>query len=144
VSKNIIEGFSVLLVAVLLQHCRTAEPPTEDERQIRTLFQQLAQDLPSAKPELIAPYLTESAHHESEGPYHHRPIVELLMRFRSLQNIEIELRTVSVADGRAHVRCLIRGKELRANGSTAVVEQEQIFELLQEPKGWHIADHLIS
>jgi hypothetical protein len=142
VSKNIIiEGISVLLVATLLQYCKAGGPPTEEEQQIRSFFEQLARDLPGASPDVITPYLTESAHHESAGPYHHRVVLESLMEFSSMENLTLTVQNVMVGNDRAYVRCKISARLPGTSGSGGFVEKDQIFEMRREPSGWRIADH---
>jgi len=81
---------------------------------------------------------------DSAGPYHHRPVLELLMGFQSLENLEIGIGDIAVRGDRAYVRCTIRGRRPGRAGSAAEVRREQTFELLREPSGWRIADHVIS
>lgn len=137
-----LEGATIALMSALLFACHAPTP--EDEAQIRELFSQLSSELPGSTPAEITPYLTEREHHEAEDPYHHRPALELLMRFSSFRELEMEVRSITVTNGRAHVRCFIRGLETGPDSSGEPVSQEQIFELLRDPAGWRIADHVIS
>jgi len=66
------------------------------------------------------------------------------MGFQSLENLEIGIGDIAVRGDRAYVRCTIRGRRPGRAGSAAEVRREQTFELLREPSGWRIADHVIS
>ncbi|HSF15020.1 MAG TPA: hypothetical protein VLK65_05665 [Vicinamibacteria bacterium] len=142
IKARALDGATIALMGAWLVACHAPTP--EDEAQIRELFSQLSNELPGATPADITLYLTETDHHEEEDPYHHRPALELLMRFSSVQELEMEVRSITVTDGRAHVRCSIRGIETGPDRSGEPVSQEQIFELLRDPGGWRIADHVIS
>ena len=142
IKARALHGAGIALTGALLFACHSPTP--EDEAQIRQLFSQLSSELPGSTPADITPYLTERDHHEEEDPYHHRPALELLMRFSSVRDLEMEVRSITVTNGRAHVRCSIRGFETGPERSGEPVSQEQIFELLRDPAGWRIADHVIS